>query len=270
MNLFNQDQTSPAQIYRYGYFRSMLKRPLLISLTLHAVFVLAAILHTDPEQEVQILEIQITNAEIIDDTKNEPDPATPQQTEETNEENINSQLEAESLSFNRRDNTPTEDRLQRSDQFVHEYEETLFQRGESKHTVSQTKGARTEWQEEEFVIGHAEKTGSAERVKIPGGATDSSAIQWEGSYARKIVHRPQIDYPRHFRRQGIQGTVVLGLSVNPAGEVIHVEILQSSGHFKLDVLAQKAMRKARFSPRSGGDTKSVDNGKVRIYFELAR
>jgi protein TonB len=55
-------------------------------------------------------------------------------------------------------------------------------------------------------------------------------------------------YPEQARQQGVEGTVVLQLTVGADGSPGHVRVSRSSGHAALDEAAIAHVRRARFSP----------------------
>ena len=55
-------------------------------------------------------------------------------------------------------------------------------------------------------------------------------------------------YPRISRRRGEEGIVILSVEVLASGKAGNVEVLQSSGHKRLDDAARKAVQKASFAP----------------------
>ncbi len=60
-------------------------------------------------------------------------------------------------------------------------------------------------------------------------------------------------YPDEARHRGEEGTVVLELQVDAAGDVTAARVLVSSGHRRLDREALQALRRWRFHPaRRGG------------------
>jgi protein TonB len=57
-----------------------------------------------------------------------------------------------------------------------------------------------------------------------------------------------LGYPEAARKQGLEGVVVLLLSIDATGHVDRVEISESSGHTLLDEAAVQAARTWRFDP----------------------
>ena len=64
----------------------------------------------------------------------------------------------------------------------------------------------------------------------------------------KVVSRHTPNYPRSARRKGIEGRVVVAVTVSPSGGVSNSAVSQSSQNSSLDAAALKAARKFRFSP----------------------
>lgn len=58
----------------------------------------------------------------------------------------------------------------------------------------------------------------------------------------------QQHYPASLKEQGIEGTTVLWVFIDEAGEVGRTMVTQSSGHALLDEAAMQAMQTARFTP----------------------
>jgi protein TonB len=75
-------------------------------------------------------------------------------------------------------------------------------------------------------------------------------------------------YPRESRRLREQGTVVLSVLLSPAGTVDDISVAKSSGYFRLDHAALKAVRHWKWSPfRRGGEQIAV-RGQVAIPFVI--
>lgn len=87
--------------------------------------------------------------------------------------------------------------------------------------------------------------------------------------ARKITRdaqlkgsRVQPDYPRSAIRKGLEGVVVVRVTVGPNGRVSSCQISQSSGHAILDRSAVDAARRHRFSPAQNGLGQAVSVTKL--------
>lgn len=82
------------------------------------------------------------------------------------------------------------------------------------------------------------------------------------------LHNPKPIYPPQARRRGIEGKVILQVSVSPEGQVLHIHIHQSSGHSSLDEAAQNSVMNWRFIPAQQGDTPISASVRVPIIFKL--
>lgn len=80
-------------------------------------------------------------------------------------------------------------------------------------------------------------------------------------------NRPPI-YPENARRRGIQGRVLLRVSVSTEGAPVTVSIAQSSGAATLDDAAVAAVRQWRFVPASQGNRPIAGSAEVPIEFRL--
>ena len=109
------------------------------------------------------------------------------------------------------------------------------------------------------------KHNRADNVRIPEGSSRVTGSNWQGSLQRKLLDHPAIPYPVYYRQKGIQAELLLILEVSPDGRVVDVQVKQSTGHSGLDILAERAMRKARFSK---SPAEHNDRGVFRIDFHL--
>lgn len=78
------------------------------------------------------------------------------------------------------------------------------------------------------------------------------------------VNVPVLPYPDAARRRGIQGTVVLEVTIGEDGKVIEVKVLKGLGH-GLDEVARKALMQARFKPAVGSDGNPMPH-KIRYRY----
>lgn len=79
---------------------------------------------------------------------------------------------------------------------------------------------------------------------------------------------PRPEYPNMAKRRGYQGTVLLEVLVNKAGNVDDLRILQSSGYRILDRSALNSVKNWLFEPGSIGDQKVDMWVRVPVRFEL--
>lgn len=70
----------------------------------------------------------------------------------------------------------------------------------------------------------------------------------------RVTYRPdlQLYYPREMQLRGIEGTSLVGISVDRAGRVTDAWLVRSSGWPLLDRAALRVMRDHRFAPGDGG------------------
>jgi TonB family protein len=82
----------------------------------------------------------------------------------------------------------------------------------------------------------------------------------------KVVNWTDPPYPEQARQQGIEGTVVLKLTVTSKGRPAKVAVYRSSGHVALDTAAVSHVRQAKFLPglREGTPVDRVITFKVRF------
>jgi TonB family protein len=98
----------------------------------------------------------------------------------------------------------------------------------------------------------AQESGSG---AIPGGATGAIVKAPEAETDKKqpvvvlpeIVHFENAPYPPEAEKEGLQGSVVLKLTVDKTGAVTNVEVVESAGH-GFDEAAQAAALKFKFKP----------------------
>ena len=75
-------------------------------------------------------------------------------------------------------------------------------------------------------------------------------------------------YPPNEARLGIQGTTAVIASIGTSGEVLNVEVEESSGSRNLDRAAVQAVRKWRFSPEIKGGKRVASRFRIPVTFGL--
>ena len=86
--------------------------------------------------------------------------------------------------------------------------------------------------------------------------------------ARKVIQQASVvsrstpHYPKSSRRKGLQGRVVVTVTVGTSGKVSSCQISQSSGHSALDQSAVSAARRYRFRPAKNGLGQAVSVRKA--------
>lgn len=75
------------------------------------------------------------------------------------------------------------------------------------------------------------------------------------------------EYPREARRLGKEGTVVLRISLDAAGEVAAVDVLQTPG-YGLDESAREAVMRSRFRPATAHGKPVACQAILPVHFKL--
>jgi protein TonB len=101
-----------------------------------------------------------------------------------------------------------------------------------------------------------------ERARLAGLA--KKVIQQASVLSRSTPH-----YPKSARRKGLQGRVIVTVTVGTSGKVSSCQISQSSGHSTLDQSAVSAARRYRFRPAKNGLGQAVSVRKaIPFNFQL--
>lgn len=82
--------------------------------------------------------------------------------------------------------------------------------------------------------------------------------------------RPAPEYPRLSIRMGETGQVMVSVYIDEAGLPRTVQVLQSSGHVRLDDSAVTAVKKARFKPYTQNGVPTAGWARIPIPFELEK
>lgn len=86
-----------------------------------------------------------------------------------------------------------------------------------------------------------------------------SSVEAFGAALRAAVERAKV-YPRAARERGLYGTTQVALQIGPAGEVVALRLLRSSGAKALDDAALAAVRAARLPAPPAGAPLAYDLG----------
>ncbi len=101
----------------------------------------------------------------------------------------------------------------------------------------------------------------------PASAQDAATSELEGVEPPKLQQSIDPIYPAEALAQGIEGTVVLRLTIDVEGHVVEADVAESCGH-GLDEAAQAAALASRFTPaRRGGQSVSA-RILYRVLFKL--
>ena len=84
----------------------------------------------------------------------------------------------------------------------------------------------------------------------------------------QYAYTPPPRYPDRAKRAGWQGTVLLQVSVDPAGLASKVEIDHSSGYAVLDEAARQTVEEWRFHPARIGARPIRSTVKIPVVFKL--
>ena len=82
------------------------------------------------------------------------------------------------------------------------------------------------------------------------------------------LDNPKPVYPSSARRRGMQGVVLLQVSVSDKGHVTGIHIIRSSGFRVLDIAALNSVKRWRFMPARQGDNNVASSVQVPIRFIL--
>lgn len=98
-----------------------------------------------------------------------------------------------------------------------------------------------------------------EKARLAGKVTQQASL----------VSRSTPHYPKSARRKGLQGRVVVTVTVGTSGKVSSCQISESSGHSMLDQSAVSAARRYRFFPARNGLGKAISVRKaIPFNFQL--
>lgn len=84
----------------------------------------------------------------------------------------------------------------------------------------------------------------------------------------RAVKTAQPAYPNDARMDGVEGTVVLSVSLDPGGSVTSVDIIGSSGDKRLDRAAEKSVKTWSFEPALDDGRPIASRITVRVKFSL--
>lgn len=88
------------------------------------------------------------------------------------------------------------------------------------------------------------------------------------TYPPRILMKVDTQYPEEAKKQGIEGVVVIKVTVSEQGEVEHLEISKSSGNESLDQAAIDSVRQWRFIPAYENGKKCTADAETTIVFKL--
>jgi len=242
----------------------------LVSLFLHLLLVLLMLAYREDKPKTPMFEIKLSP--VKNRIKKEEKKAIQKEIKKVIQERKARRTKKLKIKNNisKTSKSQTSKRKSFSEMADQDYEDIIKSNRSSKYQVKKGESAssNTRWSESNSDSTSKNKSnpGKDKIQGIPDGNAKKGKIKWQGKYKRFPIYFPTPNYPVYYRRKGIQGDVTLEIEVNPAGKVVRVTVVYSSGHLKLDVEAKKAIRRAKFS-RAGGVTKN-DIGLVKIRFKL--
>lgn len=109
----------------------------------------------------------------------------------------------------------------------------------------------------------------------PGSENGSSVGSEGGTGAKDVIDaRPDYrsnkppPYPLLAKRKGLEGVVILLVEIDPRGNCVNAEVLETSGYPVLDEAALKSVAGWKFYPATKNGTPVQSRVKVPIRFEL--
>ena len=98
---------------------------------------------------------------------------------------------------------------------------------------------------------------------------ENARLAGEVTQQASVVSRSTPHYPKSARRKGLQGRVVVTVTVGTSGKVSSCQISQSSGYSMLDQSAVSAARRYRFFPAKNGLGQAISVRKaIPFNFQL--
>jgi protein TonB len=110
-------------------------------------------------------------------------------------------------------------------------------------------------------------------IKLPDANAKVTARSQESSGAKvppSITSRAVPRYPRELLLQGIEGRVMLELSIDAQGRVESTQLKSSSGYPAMDEAALETVRKWRFNPARRGNAPVASRAVVPVEFTIRR
>lgn len=107
-------------------------------------------------------------------------------------------------------------------------------------------------------------------TKPNAAVTDETSSASRGAVSAQpdeLQNEPPV-YPEESRAAREQGVVILRVEVTAAGEPARVNILKSSGYFRLDQAARQAVQHWKFHPAMMGGTPTSSEADVPVHFKL--
>ncbi len=107
-----------------------------------------------------------------------------------------------------------------------------------------------------------------ETVEVPDSVSEQSS-DYVPPNSEQITDNEKPHYPLVARRRGIEGVVLLRVTVGAQGNVLEIKVERSSGHDSLDDSARKSVKKWRFVPARRNGVAVQASVTVPVRFRLA-
>lgn len=114
-----------------------------------------------------------------------------------------------------------------------------------------------------------EEPKKVEAQKSLSTASAASFASDGGALAQPFYLRnPPPTYPESARRKGEEGVVLLWVKVDEEGEVVSIQVKESSGFTRLDEAAAKGVQRWKFKPARVGSVAVASQVEIPIRFRL--
>ena len=251
------------QYIYYDYIKPRINKPLALSIATHILLALSLLNVQQEPYTLGTLEVELSGASINNEVL-----VDEKEIEKQNKDTSGNPDNIDTAAFQKENHQNVH--TTNSTDFEKDFEESLFTKKRninSKNNQGASSKKGTTWVDEKIDPIKIEKRQTGEKLNIPGEVNYlSGKTKWTKGFSRVLVKKPRVQYPLYFRKQGIQGTVKLRINVNSKGVVTGSEIIKSSGHTKLDILARKGVLSARYKPDPGAVKVGV--AEVIISFKL--
>jgi protein TonB len=145
-----------------------------------------------------------------------------------------------------------------------------YQRGSEQATTPAAPDTTPAITSEQEAAADAERERAEANERRRAGQAREAASAQPADRAVEPIARVQPDYPPEAFRAGEEGTVVLRVDVDAAGNPGNVDIVSRSGSRDLDRAAIEAVRKWKFRPAMQGGQAVASQVEVPIDFRMDR
>jgi len=103
---------------------------------------------------------------------------------------------------------------------------------------------------------------------LKGGGAKTPVIRTKPPRPDSEANNPYPQYPNRARRRGLEGGLILRVTVNIKGAPSAIEVIKTSGHEILDRAAVKAVRNWQFQPAKKGEKPVKASVNLPVEFRL--